>query len=62
MHGCYDLSSAHKFVGSLLTFLVVCDFAEKGEVLSDHYKLLPVDLRNIPNLEDVITLANMDLR
>lgn len=49
MHGCYDLSSAHKFVGSLLTFLVVCDFAEKGEVLSDHYKLLPVDLRNIPN-------------
>ncbi|XP_031277598.1 leucine carboxyl methyltransferase 1 homolog [Pistacia vera] len=34
---------------------------EKGEVLSDHYKLLPVDLRDIQKLDDVITLANMDL-
>ncbi|KAK9015273.1 hypothetical protein V6N11_006388 [Hibiscus sabdariffa] len=33
---------------------------ENGEVLSDHYKLLPVDLRNIPKLDDVILLANMD--
>ncbi|XP_028797354.1 leucine carboxyl methyltransferase 1 homolog isoform X1 [Neltuma alba] len=34
--------------------------AEKGEVLSDHYKLLPVDLRDIEKLNDIITLADMD--
>lgn len=33
---------------------------EKGEVLSDHYKLLPVDLRDIQKLDDVIAMANMD--
>ncbi|XP_034202199.1 leucine carboxyl methyltransferase 1 homolog isoform X2 [Prunus dulcis] len=33
---------------------------EKGEVLSDHYKLLPIDLRNIQELDDVIALAGMD--
>ncbi|KAF5731611.1 tRNA wybutosine-synthesizing protein 4 [Tripterygium wilfordii] len=33
---------------------------ERGEVLDDHYKLLPVDLRDIQRLDDVITLANMD--
>ncbi|TXG62512.1 hypothetical protein EZV62_009506 [Acer yangbiense] len=33
---------------------------EKGEVLSDHYKLLPVDLRDIQDLDNVISLANMD--
>ncbi|CAI0445954.1 unnamed protein product [Linum tenue] len=33
---------------------------EKGEVLGDHYKLLPVDLRDIPKLDDVIASANMD--
>ncbi|KAH7576218.1 hypothetical protein JRO89_XS01G0015000 [Xanthoceras sorbifolium] len=33
---------------------------EKGEVLSDHYKLLPVDLRDIQELDNVISLANMD--
>ncbi|KAI7757663.1 hypothetical protein M8C21_029652, partial [Ambrosia artemisiifolia] len=32
---------------------------EKGEVISDHYKLLPVDLRDIPSLNDLI-LAHMD--
>ena len=36
--------------------------AEKGEVLSDHYKLLPADLRDIQKLDDVIAMANMDLR
>lgn len=35
---------------------------EKGEVLSDHYKLLPIDLRNIQQLDDVIALAGMDRR
>uniref|UniRef100_A0A5B7BE94 Leucine carboxyl methyltransferase 1 homolog n=1 Tax=Davidia involucrata TaxID=16924 RepID=A0A5B7BE94_DAVIN len=33
---------------------------EKGEVLSDHYKLLPVDLRDIQKLDDIIALANLD--
>ncbi|XVF33623.1 hypothetical protein REPUB_Repub17cG0183900 [Reevesia pubescens] len=33
---------------------------ENGEVLSDHYKLLPVDLCDIQKLDDVISLANMD--
>ncbi|CAN0921859.1 Leucine carboxyl methyltransferase 1 homolog [Linum grandiflorum] len=33
---------------------------ENGEVLSEHYKLLPVDLRDIPKLDDVIAFANMD--
>lgn len=37
-------------------------FSEKGEVLSDHYKLLPVDLCNINNLNDIIMLADMDPR
>ncbi|KAG8363443.1 hypothetical protein BUALT_Bualt19G0023100 [Buddleja alternifolia] len=33
---------------------------EKGEVLGDHYKLLPVDLRDIQKLDDIISLANLD--
>ncbi|XP_010474841.1 PREDICTED: leucine carboxyl methyltransferase 1-like isoform X1 [Camelina sativa] len=33
---------------------------EEGQVLSDHYKLLPVDLRDIPKLRDVISFADMD--
>lgn len=33
---------------------------EKGEVLSDHYKLLPVDLRDVQKLDDVIALAGID--
>jgi tRNA wybutosine-synthesizing protein 4 len=33
---------------------------DTGEVLSDQYKLLPVDLRNIPKLDEIISLANMD--
>ncbi|KAM1175314.1 hypothetical protein ACFX13_028399 [Malus domestica] len=33
---------------------------ESGEVLSDHYKLLPVDLRDIPKLDNVIALAGMN--
>ncbi|GMP42636.1 hypothetical protein CsSME_00012307 [Camellia sinensis var. sinensis] len=35
---------------------------EKGEVLGDHYKLLPVDLRDIQKLDDILALANMDPR
>lgn len=33
---------------------------EEGQVLSDLYKLLPVDLRDIPKLRDVISFAGMD--
>ncbi|KAG6402739.1 hypothetical protein SASPL_134950 [Salvia splendens] len=33
---------------------------EKGEVSGDHYKLLPVDLRDIQQLDDMIPLADMD--
>ncbi|CAM8943292.1 unnamed protein product [Rhodiola kirilowii] len=34
--------------------------ADEGQVLSDSYKLLPVDLRDIPKLDEVIARANMD--
>ncbi|KAL6565806.1 Leucine carboxyl methyltransferase 1 [Orobanche hederae] len=33
---------------------------EKGEVLGDHYKLLPVDLRDIKKLDDIVSLASID--
>ncbi|OIW17615.1 hypothetical protein TanjilG_28965 [Lupinus angustifolius] len=33
---------------------------EKGEVLSDDYKLLPVDLRDTQKLSDIVALAGMD--
>ncbi|KAL8129820.1 hypothetical protein V2J09_018975 [Rumex salicifolius] len=33
---------------------------ENGEVIADDYKLLPVDLRDINKLDDVIALANLD--
>ncbi|KAG7025343.1 tRNA wybutosine-synthesizing protein 4, partial [Cucurbita argyrosperma subsp. argyrosperma] len=33
---------------------------EKGEVFSDHYKLLPVDLRDIDKLNEVLAIAGMD--
>ncbi|OVA04121.1 Leucine carboxyl methyltransferase [Macleaya cordata] len=33
---------------------------DKGEVLSDHYKLLPVDLRDIRKLDDLIAFAKLD--
>ncbi|XP_042489215.1 leucine carboxyl methyltransferase 1 homolog isoform X2 [Macadamia integrifolia] len=33
---------------------------EKGEVLSDNYKLLPVDLRDIQKLDDAIAQAQLD--
>lgn len=50
-------------VSNTLSILIKDLFcAEKGEVLSDHYKLLPVDLRDIQKLDDVIAMANMDPR
>ncbi|KAJ8633756.1 hypothetical protein MRB53_027092 [Persea americana] len=33
---------------------------ERGEILSDHYKLLPVDLRDIHSLDTVIALSQLD--
>ncbi|XP_051129819.1 leucine carboxyl methyltransferase 1 homolog [Andrographis paniculata] len=33
---------------------------EKGEVLGSHYKLLPVDLRDTQQLDDIISQANID--
>ncbi|KAK7340464.1 hypothetical protein VNO77_21167 [Canavalia gladiata] len=33
---------------------------EKGEVFSAHYKLVPADLRDVKQLSDIITLADMD--
>ncbi|KAL6513549.1 Leucine carboxyl methyltransferase 1 [Orobanche gracilis] len=35
---------------------------EKGEVLGDRYKLLPVDLRDIEKLDDIVSLASIDPR
>lgn len=46
----------------LFALYPICDFADKGEVLGDNYKLLPVDLRDIQMLNEVINLANMDPR
>lgn len=37
-------------------------FAERGEVIGDHYKLLPIDLRDIQKLDDIVSLAGMDPR
>ena len=31
-------------------------------MLGDHYKLLPIDLRDIQKLDDIIALADMDPR
>ncbi|PKU81929.1 leucine carboxyl methyltransferase 1 homolog [Dendrobium catenatum] len=33
---------------------------ERGEVLSDHYKLLPIDLRDINQLDTMMELAQLD--
>ncbi|EPS72573.1 hypothetical protein M569_02182, partial [Genlisea aurea] len=33
---------------------------ERGEVLGEHYKLLPCDLRDIRQLDDIISLADID--
>lgn len=36
--------------------------SEKGEVISTHYKLFCADIRDIPKLDSVIRLAEMDPR
>ena len=36
--------------------------SEKGEVISTHYKLFPADIRDIPKLDSVIRMAEMDPR
>lgn len=35
---------------------------EKGEVVSAHYKLVPADLRDVKQLNDIITITEMDPR
>ncbi|KAK9757758.1 hypothetical protein RND81_01G184200 [Saponaria officinalis] len=35
---------------------------DNGEVHGDHYKLLPVDLRDVQKLNDIMALANLDPR
>lgn len=35
---------------------------EKGEVVSAHYKLVPADLRDIQQLNNIISVAGMDPR
>lgn len=42
-----------------LGFAIIC--AEKGEVISDNYKLLPIDLRDVESLNELIS-AHMDPR
>lgn len=65
-HGSGKWTCKKKLTNSLqysLSILIKDLFcAEKGEVLSDHYKLLPADLRDIQKLDDVIAMANMDPR
>lgn len=36
--------------------------SERGEVLNDHYKLLPIDLRDEKQLDTIMSLAQMDPR
>jgi hypothetical protein len=36
--------------------------AEKGEILSEHYKLLAADLRDLKGLDRVFELAGLDPR
>jgi hypothetical protein len=36
--------------------------SEKGEVISTHYKLFSADIRDIPKLDSVIHMAEMDPR
>jgi len=36
--------------------------SEKGEVISTHYKLFSADIRDIPKLDSVIRMAEMDPR
>lgn len=50
------------FFSCFNNFKLALTFVEKGEVISEHYKLLPVDLRDIPKLDDIISLANIDPR
>lgn len=46
----------------ILVYLSCLLLSERGEVLSNHYKLLPVDLRDVKQLDAMLTLAQMDPR
>lgn len=49
-------------INYLQEWLWVLEFVEKGEVISDDYKLLPVDLRDIKRLDDIIAFVDVDPR
>jgi hypothetical protein len=51
----------------LLDVTVACaitdpSVSDKGEVISPHYKLFSADIRDIPKLDSVIRMAEMDPR
>jgi hypothetical protein len=49
-------------ISSLLDMTEIIDptFSEKGEVTSAHYKLFSADICDIPKLDSVIRMAEMD--
>lgn len=36
--------------------------SEKGEVVSNNYKLLPIDIRDVQKLDDMINITQLDPR
>lgn len=49
-------------ISSFLVMTAIIDpiISEKGEVTSAHYKLFATDIRDIPKLDSVIHMAEMD--
>jgi tRNA wybutosine-synthesizing protein 4 len=43
-----------------MTEIIDPTFSEKGEVTSAHYKLFSADICDIPKLDSVIRMAEMD--
>ena len=62
MISCYRIQ--HFFFLDLTVACAITDsyVSEKGEVISTHYKLFPADIRDIPKLDSVIRMAEMDPR
>ena len=62
LHGILPIFPPLKIYSHIFNWHTDYYFAEKGEVFSDHYKLLPVDLRDIDKLNEVLAIAGMDPR
>jgi len=45
-----------------VTVACAISVSEKGEVISTHYKLFSADIRDVPKLDSVIRMAEMDPR